>query len=142
MNIQRSFCLSLALACGMVGAVHAQQTKDQSPKPQATRPYLLGPGDVVEVKVFGQPDLGSNAQVDSEGNLSSLPFLDPIPARCRSEREVKKDIAVAYSRLVTEPQVSVRIVERNSRTPASISGAVRQTTKLPMQQRQRLNEVI
>jgi polysaccharide export outer membrane protein len=146
MNVQRSFCLSIALACGIAGAVHAQQSQNQSPKPrantEASRPYLLGPGDVVEIKIFGQPDLGSNAQVDSDGNLSSLPFLDPIPAKCRSEREVQKDIAVAYGRLVKEPQVSVRILERNSRTPASISGAVRQTTKVPMQRKQRLNEVI
>lgn len=150
MNIQRSFCLGLALACGVVGAVHAQETKDPAQKPrsnnqannQASRPYLLGPGDVVEIKVFGQPDLGSNAQVDSDGNLSSLPFLDPIPAKCRAEREVQKDIAVAYSRLVKEPQVSVRILERNSRTPASISGAVRQATKVPMQRPQHLNELV
>jgi protein involved in polysaccharide export with SLBB domain len=84
MNVQRSFCLSIALACGIAGAVHAQQSQNQSPKPrantEASRPYLLGPGDVVEIKIFGQPDLGSNAQVDSDGNLSSLPFLDPIPA--------------------------------------------------------------
>lgn len=142
MNTKRSFCLGLALACSVVGVVHAQQAKDQLSKPQVSRPYLLGPGDVVEIKVFGQPDLSSTAQVDSDGNLSSLPFLDPIPAKCRVEREVQKDIAVAYSRLVKEPQVSVRITARNSRTPASISGAVRQTTRVSMERAQRLNEVV
>ena len=142
MNTKRSFCLGLALACSVVGVVHAQQTKNQPSKPQASRPYLLGPGDVLEIKVFGQPDLSSTAQVDSDGNLSSLPFLDPIPAKCRVERDVQKDIAVAYSRLVKEPQVSVRITGRNSRTPASISGAVRQTSKVSLERQQRLNEVV
>jgi polysaccharide biosynthesis/export protein len=146
MNIQRSFCLSIALACGVAGAVHAQQSQSPAPKPrsnsQASRPYLLGPGDVVEIKVFGQPELSSNAQVDSDGNLSSLPFLDAIPARCRSEKEVQKDIALAYRRWVNEPQVSVRTIERNSRTPASISGAIRQSTKVPMLRKQRLSEVV
>ena len=146
MNIQRSFCLSLVVACGMLGAVQAQQSqgKAQKPKPakQASQPYLLGPGDIVEVKVFGQQDLNSRAQVDADGNLSSLPFLEPIPARCRSERELQKDIAVAYSRLVKEPQISVQIVERNSRPPASVSGAVRQNGKVSMLKKQRLNEVI
>jgi polysaccharide export outer membrane protein len=145
MNIQRSFCLSLVVACGMLGAVQAQQSQGKTqktrPAKQVSQPYLLGPGDVVEVKVFGQ-DLSSNAQVDADGNLSSLPFLDPIPARCRSERELQKDITVAYSRLIKEPQVSVRIVERNSRPPVSVSGAVRQNGKVPVLRRQRLNEVI
>jgi polysaccharide export outer membrane protein len=146
MNTKRSFCLGLALACSVVGVVHAQKTEDQPSKQQsnikASRPYLLGPGDVIEIKVFGQPDLSSTAQVDSDGNLSSLPFLDPIPAKCRVEKDVQKDIAVAYSRLVKEPQVSVRITGRNSRTPASISGAVRQTTRVSMERQQRLNEVV
>ena len=145
MNIQRSFCLSIAVACGMLGAVQAQQSqgKAQKPRPakQASQPYLLGPGDVVEVRVFGQQDLSSNAQVDADGNLSSLPFLDSIPAQCRTERELKKDIAEAYSRLVKEPQVSVRILERN-RQPATVVGAVRQNTKVPVLQKKRLNEVI
>lgn len=145
MNIQRSLCLSLVVACGMLGAVQAQQSQGKAqkarPAKQASQPYLLGPGDVVEVKVFGQ-DLSSNAQVDADGNLSSLPFLDPIPAKCRSERELQKDITVAYSRLIKEPQLSVRIVERNSRPPASVSGAVRQNGKVPVLRKQRLNEVI
>ncbi|HKP80443.1 MAG TPA: polysaccharide biosynthesis/export family protein [Pyrinomonadaceae bacterium] len=145
MNIQRSFCLFLVVACGMLAVVQAQQSQGKTqkarPAKQASQPYLLGPGDVVEVKVFGQ-DLSSNAQVDADGNLSSLPFLDPILARCRSERELQKDITFAYSRLIKEPQVSVRIVERNSRPPASISGAVRQNGKVPVLRKPRLNEVI
>ena len=146
MNIQRSFCLIIVVACGMLGAVQAQQSQGKAQKPRpdtkASRPYLVGPGDIVEVKVFGQGELSSNAQVDADGNLSSLPFLDPIPAKCRSERELQKDITVSYSRLVKEPQISVRVVERNSRPPASVFGAVRQNAKVPMYRKQRLNEVI
>ena len=128
----------------MLCVVQAQQGKSQKPKSdnRPSTPYLLGPGDVIEVKVFGQPELFSTPQVDSDGNLSSMPFLDPIPARCRSERELKKDIAVAYRRLVNDPQVSIRIVEKNSRPPASVYGAVRQSAKLPMLRKQKLNEVI
>lgn len=145
MNIQRSFCLSIVVACVMLSAVQAQQSQGKAqktrPATQATQPYLLGPGDVVEVKVFGQ-DLSSSAQVDADGNLSSLPFLDPIPAKCRTDRELQRDITFAHSRLIKDPQVSVKIVERNSRPPASVSGAVRQNGKVSMLRKQRLNEVI
>src|ERR1700736_1662438 len=55
---------------------------------QGVRNYLLGPGDVVDVRVFGQPDLNTTAEVDSDGNISSLPFLDaPVRARCRTEKD-------------------------------------------------------
>src|ERR1041384_2553365 len=80
---------------------------------------------------FGQADLStSNAQIDSDGNLSSLPFLEtPIPAKCRTDKEVQKDIAAAYAKFINNPQVSVRVAERNSRQPATIFGAIRQSTR-------------
>jgi polysaccharide export outer membrane protein len=131
MSPERPFSILAVLIC-LFGVVHAQQQQT----------YLLGPGDVLEVKIFGQPDLNSTPQVDSEGNLSSLPFLDPIPAKCRTEKEVQKDIALAYTRLIKDPQVSVRIIERKSRQPASVSGAVRQSGKISTERKIRLNELI
>jgi polysaccharide export outer membrane protein len=110
---------------------------------QGIRNYLLGPGDVVDIRVFGQPDLSSMAEVDSDGNLSSLPFLEtPVPARCRTEKALQRDIAAAYSKYIKNPQVSVRISERKSRQPANVFGAVRQPTRVQMQRRIRLNELM
>lgn len=110
---------------------------------QGLRNYLLGPGDVVDVRVFGQPDLNTTAEVDSEGNISSLPFLEsPIRARCRTEKDVQKDIAAAYGKYLKSPQVSVRITERKSRQPATVFGAVRQPTRIQMMRKVRLNEVM
>jgi len=136
MNIRRSLQLLVVIACYTAAAAQTQQPK------QARGPYLVGPGDIVEVKVFGQPDLNATAQVDGDGNLSSLPYIDPIPATCRSEKQLQKDIAVAYSRLIKEPQISVLVVQRNSRPPASVSGAVRKEGTVPTLKKQRLNEVI
>lgn len=110
---------------------------------QGIRNYLLGPGDVIDVRVFGQPDLSSMVEVDSDGNLSSLPFLEaPIPARCRTEKSLQQDIASAYSKYIKNPQVSVRISERKSRQPANVFGAVRQPSRVQMQRRIRLNELM
>ena len=111
---------------------------------QGSKSYLLGPGDVLDIRVFGQPELSTSAaQVDSDGNLSSLPFLEqPIPAKCRTDKQVQKDIATAYAKFINNPQVSVRIAERNSRQPATVFGAVRQSTRVEMKRRVRLNELI
>jgi len=131
MNLNRLFVILALLICALSGVAYGQE-----------QGYLLGPGDVVEIRVFAQHDLDSTARVDSDGNLSSLPFLDPIPAKCRTEREVQKDIAAAYSRLIKDPQVSVRVVSQTSRPPASVSGAVRQAGKIAMDRRMLLNELI
>jgi polysaccharide export outer membrane protein len=110
---------------------------------QGIRDYLLGPGDMLDVRVFGQPDLNALVEVDSDGNISSLPFLDtPIPAQCRNEKEVQKAIAAAYEKYLKKAQVSVRITERKSRPPATVFGAVRQPTRVQMQRKVRLNELM
>ena len=81
--------------------------------------------------------------VDSDGNISSLPFLEaPIPAKCRTEKQVQKDIAAAYAKYLKNPQVSVRIAERKSRQPATVFGAVRAPTRVQMLRKVRLNEIM
>lgn len=125
----------------MLLIVQGQQVQPSGKVDSTSRPYLLGPGDLVEVIVFGPTDINRNFQVDGDGNLN-LPFLEPLYVKCRSEREVQKEITQAYKRLINEPQVSLRLVERNSRQPASIFGAVRQSTRVPTAKTLRLNEVI
>jgi polysaccharide export outer membrane protein len=153
MRIKIVSVVALAAFCVAVVLVHAQEPQQPTSSTgsqqssaldiQGIKTYLLGPGDVVEIRVFGQPDLSSTAQVDGDGNLSSLPFLEaPIPAKCRSEKDVQKDIAVAYAKFINNPQVSVRISERNSRQPATVFGAVRQPTRVEMKRRVRLNELM
>jgi polysaccharide export outer membrane protein len=152
MRVKFLLVITFALACFIVALAQQQEPQQSSTTGavqsspldnQGIKSYLLGPGDVVEIRVFGQPDLSSTAQVDSDGNLGSLPFLEePISAKCRTEKAVQKDIAVAYSKLINNPQVSVRITERNSRQPATVFGAVRQSVRLEMKRKVRLNEVI
>jgi polysaccharide export outer membrane protein len=143
---------SLAAAFACVLFVVSVQAQDQAPPStqasssvdnQGIRNYLLGPGDILDVRIFGQPDLNSTAEIDSDGNISSLPFLEnPIPAKCRTEKEVQKDIAAAYGKYLKKPQISVRITQRNSRQPATVFGAVRQPTRIQMQRKVRLNELM
>ncbi len=110
---------------------------------QGVGSYLLGPGDLLDVRVFGQADLNSVVEIDGEGNISSLPFLEaPIKAMCRTDKEVQKDITAAYAKYIRNPQVSVRITERKSRQPATIAGAVRTEMQVTMMRRARLHELI
>lgn len=157
MKVKQSLVLAVVCAFLLVGVVHAQDSQQQQssdpPPPvaqqspgldiQGIKSYPLGPGDVLDVRVFGQPELSSVVQVDSDGNLSSLPFLEtPIKAKCRSDKEVQKDIATAYAKFINNPQVSVRISERNSRQPATVFGAVRQPSRVEMKRKVRLNELM
>lgn len=151
MKVTKSLALVIALVCLLAGSIYAQESQTPAPVApqspgldiQGLKAYLLGPGDVLDIRVFGQSDLSSTAQVDSDGNLSSLPFLEvPIKAKCRTEKDVQKDITTAYAKFINNPQVSVRIAERNSRQPATVFGAVRQATRVEMKRKVRLNELM
>ena len=110
---------------------------------QGIRRYRLGAGDIIDVRVFGQPDLNSTVEIDEDGNISSLPFIEePIPAKCRNEKEVQKVITDAYAKYILKPRVSVRILERRSRPPAIVFGAVRLPSRVSMNRRLRLHEVL
>jgi len=152
MKTNKSLLLAIAFVCVFAGSAFAQESQSQQtsappPSPgldiQGIKTYLLGPGDVVDVRVFGQPELSSTAQVDSDGNLSALPFLETsIRAKCRTDKDLQKDITIAYAKFINNPQVSVRIAERNSRQPATVFGAVRQATRVEMKRKVRLNELM
>ncbi len=157
--MKRSFLLvaiAVSLMCPVLAQTQGSSTSSQeggartSTTPespgidsQGIRNYLLGPGDTLDVRVFGQPDLNAIVEVDSDGNISSLPFLEaPIPAKCRTDKELQKDITKAYAKYIKNPQISVRVAERKSRQPATVFGAVRQPTRVTMQRKVRLNELM
>ncbi|HEX8176941.1 MAG TPA: polysaccharide biosynthesis/export family protein [Pyrinomonadaceae bacterium] len=140
--------LSLAPAAAQAQQQSAPPTVVQPASAQVSmdamgvRKYLLGPGDTLDVRVFGQPEMNWIGEVDSDGNLSSLPFIDkPIPARCRTDKEIEKDIRAAYSKILRQPDVSVRITGRNSRPPAYVFGAFQLPQQVQLLRRVRLNEI-
>ncbi|HZE63186.1 MAG TPA: polysaccharide biosynthesis/export family protein [Pyrinomonadaceae bacterium] len=157
--MKKSFVLvAIALSLTFPGLVRTQEPQSapsNNVSPSSTTPeqsgvdnqgirnYLLGPGDTLDVRVFAQPDLNAIVEVDSDGNISSLPFLEaPIPAKCRTDKDIQKDITKAYAKYLKNPQISVRVAERKSRQPATVFGAVRQPTRVQMQRKIRLNELV
>ncbi len=149
MNKTRILLITIVSLVAVLSVLAQEQsqvpTPSQSPAIdlQGVRNYLLGPGDVLDVRVFGQSDLNTQAEIDGDGNISSLPFLEkPIRAQCLTEKEVQKAIATAYAAYIKNPQVSVRIAQRNSRPPATLYGAVRNPMLVTMMRRVRLHELI
>ena len=149
MNKTRILLITIVSLVAVLSVLAQEQSQAPTPSQspaidlQGVRNYLLGPGDVLDVRVFGQSDLNTQAEIDGDGNISSLPFLEkPIRAQCLTEKEVQKAIATAYAAYIKNPQVSVRISQRNSRPPATLYGAVRNPMLVTMMRRVRLHELI
>jgi polysaccharide export outer membrane protein len=104
--------------------------------------YLLGPGDVLDLRVYDEPQFSGALVVTDEGKIE-VPFVEePIPALCRTDREIKKDIVTALAKYIKKPQVSLRVTEMKSRPAAVVFGAVRAPQRIDMKRRARLLELL
>jgi polysaccharide biosynthesis/export protein len=86
--------------------------------------YLLGPGDVIEVTVFGIEDLkGKQLTLDSEGRIS-LPFINTVQLMGLTSRESEVKISTLYEASVLKnPQVAVAVKDYRSQF-INVLGAV------------------
>jgi polysaccharide export outer membrane protein len=104
--------------------------------------YLLGPGDVLDLRVYNEPQFNGPLVVDDEGNIA-VPFIEsPIRAQCRSDREIKVDIVKALAKYLNKPQVNLRLTEAKSRPPAVVFGAVRSPSRVQMQRKVKLLDLL
>ena len=149
----KSVLLVLAL-CGFASAAAAQDAGTPAPQAPAVstgspsldamgvKKYLLGPGDVLDLRVYNEPQFNGPLVVDDEGNIA-IPFIEqPITAQCRSDREIKVDVVKALSKYLNKPQVSLRLTEAKSRPPAVVFGAVRSPSRVQMQRKVKLLDLL
>jgi len=141
-----SLQILLTLVVAMPGIVRAQQpavpavavTEEKSEADL----YRIGPGDVLDVRVFNRPQLSRDAvRVDTRGMIRVPMIESDIQAGCRTEAELAREIASVYLKYQRNPHVDVFIKEYNSR-PVSVMGAVSKPGQFQLQRRVRLLELI
>ena len=85
-----------------------QQAQPLSPA-SAAESYVLGPNDRVRLKVYGEPDIAGEYEVDNNGNVS-IPLAGHIKAAGLTTRQLERSIASALSKgIVRDPRVNVEI---------------------------------
>jgi polysaccharide export outer membrane protein len=114
----------------------------QAPAAPTNNPsYVVGPTDVLGIKVFDEPALSSNYQVDSDGSIT-FALIGRVMVGGKTVREVEailtKALAGDYLR---RPQVSVEIAQYRSRS-IYVLGEVRTPGKYSIEDQVTLLEVI
>ena len=75
-----------------------------------TSGYVLGPEDVLEVTVWGYPDLTGVAPVRPDGKVS-VPLAGPVHASGLSVEQLTQELTRAYATYIINPQVAVTVKE-------------------------------
>ncbi|MGH9474742.1 MAG: SLBB domain-containing protein [Terriglobales bacterium] len=82
----------------------------------------VGPGDLLDVRVFGQPQLSADLRVAADGVIAP-PFLPSMAAAGKTPLAIQAALTQAYGTLLKHPMVSVRLLQNNSRA-VSVNGVV------------------
>jgi polysaccharide export outer membrane protein len=134
---------ALSVIIGFALIVIAQSPSVPGPVvEQPSERYRIGPGDVLDVRVYNRPQLSREA-VRVEGNgMIRMPLIEgEIQAACKTEGELAKDISTRYARYYRNLPVDVFIKEYHAREVALI-GAVNEQGRYQMQRRIRLLELL
>jgi polysaccharide export outer membrane protein len=126
-------------------AATASGQKDASaaaPVSQVDERYRIGPGDVLDIRIFNRPQLSrESVRVDQSG-LIQMPLIESdIKAACLTEAELAKEIATLYLKYQRHPYVNVFVKEFSS-TPVAVIGAVEKPGRFQLQRRVRLLELL
>jgi polysaccharide export outer membrane protein len=100
--------ISLA-ACGGAGQVAASNVDGTAVDADADS-YVIGPGDGLQVFVWGHDDLTTDVQVRPDGEIST-PLVEDLQAAGKTPTALARDIELALSEFVRSPTVTV-IVEQ------------------------------
>lgn len=141
-----SFCLLLfaLVACTWLGHdCLASQGSGQTVSSSRTEQdqYRIWVGDVLDLRVFGHPELSTLIRVDERGMIRLPGVETALQAACRTRRDLAQEITAGYSAVLHNPQVSLRVSESNS-PPVLVSGAVRVPQRMRLLRSIRLTEVL
>jgi polysaccharide export outer membrane protein len=151
------------LICAVCLTASAQQPTDKVPQNTATAEqtagaqqqdttsqvnlvsddrYRIGPGDVLDVRVFNKPQFSRDGvRVDGRGMIRMPLIQGEIQAACHTEAELAREITTRYLEYLRSPQVDVFIRDYQSQ-PVAVLGAVRAPSRFQLQRKVRLLELL
>jgi polysaccharide export outer membrane protein len=146
-RFRRTVCLSLALGLALQGlpAAMAAATVLESTTPVMPReaktaadlpttvehfqypPFLIGPGDLLTVNVFGEHDLPTSFLVDSAGTIV-FPPIGAVDLGGLTQVEASQVLTAALAKYIKDPMVTV-LVSESSQYTVSVIGNVQKPGK-------------
>lgn len=119
-----------------VGPVLAQS----EPQSQAN---LVHFGDLIEVDVIGSFEYDWRGSLTPEGFFDGLDSLEnQIYGLCQSEEDLSVTVQKEFAKMLRDPKVVVRILDRSNRAVAFLNGAVRSPQRFQIKRAVYLNELL
>jgi polysaccharide export outer membrane protein len=149
MGSSKRWALKKASVLVLMCAVAAQALGCAGPPPLAPPPrvvgavadYVIGVTDLLEIKVWRQPELSAEVVVRRDGKIS-MSLVDDLQAEGLTALGLKKVVTDALSEFINSPQVSIVIKAMNSNVASVIGGGVARSGIIPLQRNTRVLDAI
>lgn len=133
--------LALAFGLGANAAGTSSANAATAPQPSASSnggpvapDYLIGPGDMLQVFVWRNPELSVTVPVRPDGKIST-PLVEDMVAVGKTPSVLARDIEQRLSEYVRTPTVNVIVTQANSVfSQVRVVGEVRQPQNLPFRE--------
>jgi polysaccharide export outer membrane protein len=136
--------LCVPLSAQAPGSTPQQSAPGQSQQPAEAKPfptpmvaaavdpnsYKIGADDVLEVRVWKEPDLSRTVRVRPDGKIS-LMLVGDVQAAGLTPMELQKKCVEAFSQLLNSPQVDVSVTSVESKK-YYVSGTVGRSGPFPL----------
>lgn len=120
------------------------QSSQPTPSSEIQREHDLAHlGDIIDVDIVGGFEFDWRGTLTPEGFLDGVDgFNEPVYALCRTETQIAADVAKAFGRILRDPQIVVRIIDRSNRPVVRLEGAVKTPTRFRLQRAVSLRELL
>jgi polysaccharide export outer membrane protein len=148
-----SIVVVLLLACMMVSACMQQPVRKAATRPalppaaeRAEAPsapeYPLGPGDIVKINVYNNPDLTTEAEISQNGTIS-FPLVGEVKIGGLSRADAEKAISASLGQggFVPNAHVNMLVLQYRSQQ-VSVIGEVNKPGKYPINQMVTVTDLI
>jgi polysaccharide export outer membrane protein len=106
-------------------SVNNQKVAAQAPVSVSDDPdYSIGPGDILNISVWREPDVSGTVPVRPDGKIS-LPLLGDVPAAGSTPAKLAATITERLRQYLNDPRVTVVVTAANSRRIYLIGEVIR-----------------
>jgi polysaccharide export outer membrane protein len=103
-NIKWVMLMSVLLSSGCGQPPQLTQEEDVSVPSDYT--YIIGPGDSVQIFVWGNPDISTTATVRPDGKIT-IPLAEDLPASGKTPSQLARVMEKELGKYVRDPQVVI-----------------------------------
>lgn len=96
----------ILLGCVSDPVAYNSVPTSQAPAAPAKTPYVIQPGDELEIKFFYNPELNETVSVRPDGKIA-LQLIDSVRAAGKTPKELDKELTDMYGRELRKPVITV-----------------------------------